>query len=240
MTDGRLLFARYAVMPNRLGYCGGPNASELLDYCVEGQADAGLDRLIHQFQAAYPYLRFIADATGVGDPLDARVVEAYWLGNELLAKVDPVRFDDYLHEKIGKRIPDRLKAYVLPKARAGARPHHSFHVLDVSMPAGALPYAVEQLDRCRIAWGRVLSVQGDLVNVLTAPVTYEGGQLVLAPPAPRVMHRSVDGKGYLQDLRSGDLVSSHWDWVCDRIQPAQAERLRRETLRHIDIANGTL
>ena len=37
--DGRLTFARYAFMPNALGYCGGPEDRELLEYAVEDTAD---------------------------------------------------------------------------------------------------------------------------------------------------------------------------------------------------------
>ena len=50
MQEGRLLFGRYAFMPNSLGLCGGPEAAALLDYCVADQADAGLDGLIRQFR----------------------------------------------------------------------------------------------------------------------------------------------------------------------------------------------
>ncbi len=80
MQDGRLMFAHYALMPNRLGYCGGSDNQTLFDYCVAHESDRGMDALIHQFQAAYPYLKFIAQANGIENPLDAKVVEAYWLG----------------------------------------------------------------------------------------------------------------------------------------------------------------
>jgi hypothetical protein len=81
-VPGPLLFARYAYPPNSLGYCGPRDSASLLGYGSERVVDGGLRQLARGFEGAYPYLELIACATGVPDPLDHRVVEAYWLGNE--------------------------------------------------------------------------------------------------------------------------------------------------------------
>jgi hypothetical protein len=85
---GPLRFARYAFMPNRLGYCGGDDNRALYDYVVASTADRGLAELLGRFSGAMPYLRLIARTTGIGDPFDPRVVEAYWIGNDLLMQVE--------------------------------------------------------------------------------------------------------------------------------------------------------
>ena len=46
MQDGRLLFAHYALMPNRLGYCGGSEHNLLFEYCIANEADKGTEQLI--------------------------------------------------------------------------------------------------------------------------------------------------------------------------------------------------
>ena len=56
-TDGAQLMLGFALMPNRLGYCGGPDQRELRDYYVDGRSDPGLTRLLHRFEGAMPYLR---------------------------------------------------------------------------------------------------------------------------------------------------------------------------------------
>src|SRR4029079_19764899 len=95
--SGPLLFARYAYGPNELGYCGPDAASELFGEATSGHADERtLRELAGQFEGAYPYLRLIAQANDLADPLDARVVEAYWLGNGLLDRVSPRRLGDSL------------------------------------------------------------------------------------------------------------------------------------------------
>jgi hypothetical protein len=240
VQDGRLLFAHYAFMPNRLGYCGGGDNQTLFDYCTESAADPGLEGLLRQFQAAYPYLKFIANSNGLANPFDRRVVEAYWVGNDLLEGVDMVDFHHYLAEKVGPRVSQTDLRHLLGKPPAGAHPHHSFHVLDVSMKTGALKETIEDLDRCRISWGEVASAQGDILTVVYRPLVLVEGKLALAQPARRQVRYRVDGRGYLATPAVGDVVSMHWDWVCDALTPQQAARLERQTRHHLALANQTL
>lgn len=227
-------------MPNALGYCGGPDDRELLEYAAEDLADDGMDRLIKQFQAAYPYLCFIAESSGIGDPFDSRVVESYWVGNSVLDHVKQHDFHKYLTENISRRVPKRLQKYMVGKVPAGARPHHSFHVFDVCMRTGALADQVEVLDKCRISWGVVESIADDAVCVRYDPVVLKDGKLAMGGSAVRETRRSAEGLSYLNDLQVGELVSMHWGWICDRLAPAQVIRLSAETSHHIRIANETL
>ncbi len=238
--DGRLTFARYAFMPNSLGYCGGPKDRELLEYTVEDVADDGMNRLVRQFEAAYPNLLFIAESSGIGNPFDARVVEAYWVGSDLLDRLPPQDFHSFLTEKIARRVPKRLHKYIAAKAPAGARPHHSFFVFDVGTRTGMLETNLETLDKCRISWGIVENITGDMVSVRYEPVVLDNGKLALGTPTLREARRSAEGLSYLPDLKIGDAVSLHWGWVCDRLTPEQVTRLSAETNHHIDIANETL
>ena len=73
-------------MPNRLGYCGGDDNRALYDYVVASAVDGGLTELLGRFSGAMPYLRLIARSIGSRDPFDPRVVEAYWIGNDLLQR----------------------------------------------------------------------------------------------------------------------------------------------------------
>jgi Family of unknown function (DUF6390) len=83
--SGASLFARYAFPPNELGYCGPGGAELLLENAGRGgagdSADGEVARRARLFDGAWPYLEIIADAAGLPDPLDGRVVEAYWIGN---------------------------------------------------------------------------------------------------------------------------------------------------------------
>ena len=57
------------------------------DYAEAGVVDQGLVQLVQAFSGAWPYLELISAGCDIGDPLDQRVVEAYWVGNELLDRV---------------------------------------------------------------------------------------------------------------------------------------------------------
>lgn len=239
MTDGRLLFARYAFMPNRLGYCGGNENKALLDYCVDGAADRGLELLERQFQAAFPYLEFIAHCNGLANAFDPGVVEAYWLGNGLLGRVEMRDFHQYLADRVGPKLSKKSAELVLGKAPVGARPHHSFHVLDVSVRTGALRESIDDLDHCRISWGEVVRAEGDELVVSRPPLELAGNGWALGGPREGTVRYRVDGRGYLTEPEPGTLVSMHWDWACDVITPQQARRLERETRYHIALANQT-
>lgn len=240
MNPGTLLFARYAYMPNRLGYCGGEEHQELLQYCVARQSDAGLENLLRQFQAAYPYLQFISLANNIRDPFDARVVEAYWLGNSLLDGVDLAGFHRFLQSRFSTRLSPRALQYLLGKAPQGALPHHSFHVFDVHSRTGAFGPSLEAMEKCRIAAGKVLQIEPAQLLVSYQPLILEDGKLKLGTTKEKKVAHRVDSGSYLLKPEIGDLVSFHWDWVCDRISAQQASNLDKYTRHHLALANTTL
>ena len=96
---------------------------------------------------------------------------------------------------------------------------------------------LEQLEKCRIRWGQVLSTEGDQVSVLSRPLTYDGTNIGLGERRIETARRSVDGLGFLDAFRPGDWVSLHWGWVCDRLSRRQLHMLQRSTLRQFEITN---
>src|SRR5919199_4662668 len=170
---GTLRFVRYGFMPNRLRYCGPDDNRTLLQYALEDVSDGGLTPLLRQFTGALPYLKLIARSNGIADPFDARVVEAYWLGNELLEGVEVRQLYDALLERFGKQLTGRTRDLVLGKAPAGARPHHAFHVLDVHSRVGELENTLLTLEQCRVSWGQVRGVEGAELVVCSQPLLLE-------------------------------------------------------------------
>jgi hypothetical protein len=240
-APGPVLFARYAFPPNSHGFCGPADHGGFFEYGVAG-VDAGLRSMARQFAGAWPYLQLIAAATGLDDPLDRRVVEAYWVGSPRLDEVSTRAVGDSMEERFRRHTGARfgpLSAGVL----AGGVPHHSFAVFCVYPYTGLLtdgrkaPHALAVLDRCRIRWGRVLGVDGDAVAVESRPLTWDGRQLRLGIPQVETAIRAVDGIGLAGPVSTGDWVSLHWEWVCDRLTEGQVARLRRYTERHLAIVN---
>ena len=52
------------------------------------------------------------------------------MGNELLEGVETRRLYDSLKERFAGRMSPKTLELVIGKAPLGARPHHSFHVMD--------------------------------------------------------------------------------------------------------------
>ena len=243
-VPGPVLFARYAFPPNSHGFCGPADHTAFFEYGVSGADDRGLRALSQQFAGAWPYLELIAEATGLADPLDRRVVEAYWVGSP--------RLDLVSTRAVGNSMEDRFRHMTGPRfvtltegVLAGGVPHHSFAVFCIYPWTGLLSdgrkakHALTVLDRCRIRWGKVQAVAGDQVVVESAPLTWDGRRLGFGRAATETAVRSVDGVGMVTDLAPGDWVSLHWEWVCDKLTPQQVARLRGFTRRHLDIVNET-
>ena len=81
-----MLFARYAFPPNHHGYCGPADTTGFPQLGLAGD-DRGLRAMAQEFAGAWPYLELIAHGTGLDDPLDRRVVEAYWVGSPRLDRI---------------------------------------------------------------------------------------------------------------------------------------------------------
>lgn len=243
--SGPILFARYAYGPNRLGYCGPEDSAELLEQAAVGREEPALRVLARGFEGAYPYLELIASANGIADPLDRRVVEAYWLGNRLLEAVTPGLLGRSLEGRFRPRLRPEGWRWLATKPDDGARPVHAFHVLDVFprlglMRTGSLDRALEVMDSCRIRWGTVEGRTGDWLLVRSSHLELVDGRLRLAEPRLDRVRGWRDGLGFLEPVKDGEVVSVHWDWACDRLDDRQLRNLVRWTRRELEIANRTI
>jgi hypothetical protein len=237
---GMIRFIRYGFMPNRLRYCGGDENRLLFDHAVERVVDRGLKGHLQKFTGALPYLQLIARANGIADPFDPRVVDAYWIGNSLLDHVEVRQLYDSLLECFGKQLQGRTRDLVLGKAPAGARPHHSFHVLDVHSRVGDFGQTLPTMDHCRVSWGTVIEVDGGELVVDRVPLVLFHGKLVLGEPIRERAARQIEGRGFVEHAAVGDVVSIHWGWACEVLTDSQHHGLERYTRHHLAIANQTI
>src|SRR3989344_6013550 len=102
-SSGTILWARYSFSPNRLKYCGPDANLDLFECAARQTAERKLREILSEFEAAFPYIRFIASENKIHDPFDWRVTEAYWLGNDLLKKVSVFKFYRHLEDHFAKR-----------------------------------------------------------------------------------------------------------------------------------------
>ena len=219
---GALLFARYAYPPNALGYCGPAGAAAML----RPDAEADIARRARRFEGAWSYLEFLASVAGVDDPLDERVVSAYWVGNDLLTAASPGALVSWLSARFAGQPGGTWR-----EAASRALAHHTFQVFEVYPWAGLLastgnPQALSVLDQCRVRTGEVVAVSGETAVVSSRPlVAGPGGAVVPGEPRRETVRWSVDGYSLLPSLSEGDRVALHWNWICDTITPEQSLRI---------------
>jgi hypothetical protein len=231
------LFARYAYPPNELGYCGPPDNSEVLTCDADG-----LEATARCFEGTWPYFEFIAKYHN-RRPLDSDVIEAYWIGGPLTETLDVRTEGAGLLQALARA--GRTWAHAPDDLLPGMTPDHNFHVFAIYPWLGLLPLNLGDqprlvLDRCRIRWGEVLHLDGDTATVLSPVIEWDGSRLSLGP---RREESVTVEKGTIRlagELSPGDLVTLHWDWICEAISPERLTYLRRSTAAHLDIANQRL
>jgi len=242
-ASGPVMFARYAYPPNRLGLCGPADAPGLKDGAVAA-ADAEIRDLARGFEGAFPYLQLIAAESGVSDPLDRSVVEAYWLGGDLSTRVGPRA----MHRSAKDRFRDRMAPadwrWLELAVSGGSRPIHAFHVLEIFPRAGFMRGGdgpiLETMDSCRIRWGTLVAIEGDNLVVSAPRLQIRDGVLHIGEPQLETVMGWWDESGPMGGAVEGDALSLHWGWACDRLTAGQQRRLQAWTLAALRIANQAI
>ena len=242
--SGILLHAKHAFMPNKLGFCGPDDRGEILRHLEEGRGGERLLSTLREFEAAYPFLKLIARATG-RDVFDYSVPEAYWIGNALLDQVSTLEFYNFSHRELKGRDSQRVTR-IFKALGLAARPHHSFYVITTYAgrtlkdgPSFATDNArrvLELIDNCRIAWGEVRRVDASSLQVDYRPLVVEDGRLALSKPELKKVGYTPEVKPF-DKIKAGDHVSLHWNYACDVLSPRQLKSITRYTMRDIASTN---
>jgi len=237
--DGIPLASRFSIATNRLNYCGPAEAEPLLYRAiVTGRGDAESRGALEGFEALLPYLRAIGEKHGL-DPFDERVVEAYWIGNDLL---------DGFHREDFRGLLDALRRRGLPRSvaeRLAAHlpgdpiPHHMFHVAFVGVGAvtGHVETTLPNLESCRPAWARVRERGPTTLKVVRRSLRIEKGRLVDGSEVPQEI--AYDPR-VVPDAAPGASVVVHWGWPALTLTPARSAVLRESTRRSLAAANEVL
>lgn len=247
--DGAILAARHSFMPNRLGYCGPDENDVLLDACLNNRPNNQLLNALKGFQAAYPYLKFIAQSQGFDSPFDYRAVEAYWIGNDVLQNIAPNEFYDHLRERFAKKFPKEHVKKLFETKPFATFPHHALHVFNAfsSMSSSPEPLVnpigvhddevARLMDKCRISWGKVQGFENGTLHVEYEPVMRSEGKLRLGQPMEADVIAEVQGRSFVSGVKLGDWVSFHWGFACAVLTPLQVANLRKYTLSDMALAN---
>lgn len=234
LPPGHAQFVRYAYPPNELGYCGPADSAALL----HGDP-AAVAAHAREFDGTWPYLRAIAGAADIADPLDAEVVHSYWVGGPLLGRLDGGALLDALRRAFARQTTGVLTELTEP---AGVLAHHSFHVFAVypwvRFLDRAPDTALHVLQNCRIRWGTVESVDGEHATMSSRPLMFDGGVLALGEPVTERVRWRKEEVSLVSAPPAGATVAAHWSWVCDVLTDVDCAALADATDATLRVVNG--
>ncbi len=206
--QGVELAARFSIATNRLKYCGPEDAEPaLFRTIVEGKDLEASRTALLRFEALEPYLTAIAAKHGL-DPLDHDVVEAYWIGNELLEDFTREDFRGILEVLTRRGLPRTMADAFAAHLPQRPLPHHTFHVsyVGVGNVTGHVKTTLPNMEACRASWARVLQVSKDRLEVEKPALAYARGRISIGPAARETV--AYDPR-MLPRVRKGDHVALH-------------------------------
>jgi hypothetical protein len=188
-------------------YCGPPKAWSA---AKKGPIPKKLlEQYKKKYGIAYSYQKLIADSNGL-EPFDEVVVEAYWIGNELLDKVRTLDLRKMYRRDYSWNKPI---ARILEATPDGAKPYHNFHAMSVFTVLGMLDKTIENQKQCMILPGRVVDDK-----------------------TVKLMDDSLRGVNIVfEKVRRNDLVVVHWDAIPQKIDKRQLANLKNITGRHAEL-----
>jgi hypothetical protein len=141
-----------------------------------------------------------------------------------------------------KKMDASSREALVNKLMQGAKMHHSFHVFNIWQRTGhtGTQHTLESMDKCRISWGKITSINGPNIDIKRQPLIIENNQLKLGPSQTLTLKRELEKSSILDDVRAGDVVSIHWDVPCEIINQAQLAYLKKYTAWSMVLANQTI
>ncbi|MFH0814929.1 MAG: DUF6390 family protein [Candidatus Falkowbacteria bacterium] len=196
----------------------------------KGGVDSARAReVLENFEAATEYYKLIAAANNIPDPFDERVVEAYWIGNDLLEKVKPDDIKKMILEKfVGAKMMTQEDAEArVAKLAADIVAHHNFHVLALGAASAEARQVAGLYELCSVNFGKVVGVEDNKVTIKYKPLVLEDSGFTVSNN--EVAKQLTWDKNVAPEIKNGDSVCFHWNQVCQKLTEAQARNLAEYT-----------
>jgi len=233
---GLTRLAKYSAVPNILGYCGSGNAYSFfseLEKTQSNRAYANAKKRLSTFKGLNVYTEFIAAKNGLGK-FDDRVLEAYWLGNSLVAEITLDEMRELVGKKfvakglVGKQKAEQRAEKLVP----GFKPTHSFHVLYITFFTRKVKPSIRNLGKCIVSWGKVLETGEKKLKVDAVVLAKKKGKFSLEKKKITV------NRALVKKVKKGDIVSIHWGSAIEVLGKRAFKNLKKHTMSNIKAVNS--
>lgn len=237
--DGTKLCSLYSYITNNLDYCGPQGAEELLKNYILNDTEIDKAQLaLSKFEGLYPYLELISSKFEK-EPIDYDVVEAYWLGNELLEEFDKSDMSLLINNLAKRGLPLSMAKKLIERLPESALPFHCFHVLfvGVGMVTGSVETNLQNMDRCRISCAEVDEIHDSYLLAKRAPLELTPDGYVLGKEQQVKLGYNLEFKSEsVPVIKPNDVVSVHWETPVQKLDETQVENLKKYTERTLELA----
>lgn len=236
--NGVELAARFSYIVNNLRYCGPPEAKDLfLRYFKDKDNEDEVVSALKKFEGTSPYFSSIAEKHEK-DLLDFDVVEAYWVGNNLLDDFTKDDMKNVIVKLVSRGLPESLGNKLIENLPDDMFPHHNFNVfyVGVGQLTGAVPTTLQNMNNCRTAWGRVVKVYDNTLYVRSSQIEFKNNRYVVGTDKDLTVSYMKD---LLPNVKSDDLVALHWGFAPLVLSEKQLDNLVKYTQKILDVLNRT-
>ncbi len=228
-TKALQLLSRFSLSPNALGYCGKDSAPAKFLGCIATGNCEQVTAEIPHFIVLHPYLKTLAQISNK-IMFDYEVIEAYWLGNDLLERAKLEDYSLLLENFKAQGVPENLLEELAHKQPKAFIPNHLFQVLHVGVgrSSGAVTFNIESINNCMIRWGKVTEVQDNIIktDLNSLMQSTEGKHELTVIPE----ELTVD-KRLIEEVTPKKVVAVHWGVVVKVLTQDEAHKLRFWTER---------
>ena len=231
------LAARFSYITNSLGFCGPSEASEqFLSFFKNNENPELIGSQLKKFEGLYPYLYYIADKSKK-ELFDYEVIEAYWIGNGLLDNFNNEDLKNIIQSLTKRGLPKSIGDDLIRKLPSGMIPHHNFNVFYVGVGriTGSVEVTVQNMDNCRVSWGKVLDISAGKLIVETKSLKSKDNWLYLGKEEIKT---AVYYPELLPDIRKEDTVAMHWGFAAVKLNEIQVANLMKYTQMILDKVNS--
>lgn len=216
------LASLFSYSPNHKGYCGRDSAGDVFVRCIEKGLCSKVPQELKHFIVLYPYLKTISTLTKLS-PFDYKVIEAYWIGNELLEDMPVHGYEILLKEFKKQGVPSWLIDSLKKKKPKKFIPNHLFQVLHVGVgqASGSVPFDMQSINNCMIRWGTVHAKSSRTIGIELTKLQKVNNHYELTSVSEQI---STNACPFFSP-KVGDIVALHWGHVVKRLNSREEKNL---------------